>query len=77
MNSKVMGHFAPSMNKESRYDTRMKSQEFQNFSNAMDRLLKVSHDELKAQLDAEKRAKKKKRKSKEPSASDRAASDKD
>jgi len=39
----------------------------------MQDLMKVSHDEIKVELDAEKAAKtRKKRKAKEPSASDRA-----
>ena len=34
--------------------------EFQNFDRAMRELIKVSHSELKAKLDAEKKAKKRK-----------------
>jgi hypothetical protein len=48
-----------------------KSSEFQKFDAAMDTLLKVSHEQLRAKLDAEKAAKKKKRKPK-PNASGRA-----
>lgn len=33
------------------------NKEFENFNRTMDKLLKVSHTELKAKLDAEKRAK--------------------
>jgi hypothetical protein len=51
-----------------------KSTEFDNFDNTMRRLVKVSHEELKAKLDSEKAAKK--RKAKKPSASDRASGDK-
>lgn len=46
--------------------------EFSNFDNMMDKLVKVPHSQIKAKLDAEKRAKQKKRKAK-PSASGRAS----
>lgn len=49
-----------------------KSSEFENFDNTMHRLMKVSHEDLKAKLDAEKAAKK--RKPKRTSASGRASS---
>ena len=52
------------------------NKEYQNFAEAMDKLLKVSHEDLKVHLDAEKRAKKKKLKSK-TSASGRAGGGKD
>ena len=45
-----------------------KNKEFDNFTNAMGKLLKVSHAELKYKLDAEKAAKKRK-KTKDSSAS--------
>ena len=46
------------------------SEEFENFDRTMHDLMSVSHDEIKAALDAEKAAKKKKRKAKKkPSAS--------
>jgi hypothetical protein len=53
------------------------STEFDNFDRTMRDLMSVPHDEIKAALDAEKRAKakKKKRKVKKPSASGRAAND--
>jgi len=53
--------------------------EFGNFDRTMRDLIKVSHDQIKTALDAEKRdkKKKKKRKAKKPSASDRASGDKD
>jgi hypothetical protein len=53
------------------------STEFDNFDRTMHDLMSVPHDEIKAALDAEKRAKakKKKRKVKKPSASGRAAND--
>lgn len=38
-----------------------KNPEFDRFTNAMGRLLKVSHAELKSKLDAEKNAKKRKK----------------
>ncbi len=47
------------------------SKEYDNFDRAMRKLISVSHDELKAKLDAEKAAKK--RKPKKASASDRAS----
>lgn len=40
-----------------------------NFTSLLDRLLKVPHSEIKAKLDAEKKAKARKRKSKRSSAS--------
>jgi len=49
-------------------------QEYENFDRTMRDLVKVPHSEIKAKLDAEKKAKK--RKSKKPSASGRAASGK-
>ena len=57
---------------------KQRSNEFDRFDKGMDALLKVSHDDLKAALDAEKAAKiaKKKRKPK-TSASGRASRDKD
>ncbi len=52
--------------------------EFQNFDRTMRNLMKVSHEEIKAALDAEKAAKqRKKRKAKKPSASGRASREKD
>lgn len=48
--------------------------DFDNFKNFMQRLVAVPHSEIKAKLDAEKRAKKRKRTSK-TSASGRASSD--
>jgi hypothetical protein len=56
----------------------MVNKEFENFDRTMRDLMSVPHDEIKAALDAEKRAKekKKKRKVKEPSASDRVDGDK-
>ena len=57
------------------YDERMKSkpsEEFENFDRTMRALVSVSHDEIKAKLDAEKAAKNKKRKAK-ASALDRAS----
>ena len=55
-----------------------RNQEFENFDKGMEQLLKVSHDDLKAALDAEKAAKaKKKRKAKKPSAEGRAVRDDD
>ena len=47
--------------------------EYDNFRRAMGTLLKVSHAEIKAKLDAEKTAKKRK-KARQSSASDRASS---
>lgn len=46
----------------------MKNNEFENFDRTMRELIKVPHGELKAKLDAEKKAKKRK-KSKKSSAS--------
>ncbi len=57
--------------------TKKNNPEFERFDNGMDALLKVSHDDLKAALDAEKAGKaKKKRKAKKPSAEGRAFRDK-
>jgi hypothetical protein len=42
-----------------------KADEFENFDRTMRELMKVSHSEIKAKLDAEKSAKEHKRKSKE------------
>ncbi len=53
-----------------------KNKEFDKFDRTMSILLKASHDDLKAALDAEKVAKAEKRKAK-PSASGRASRDKD
>jgi len=50
--------------------------EFERFDHTMQRLIKVPHGELQAKLESEKRAKQK-RKAKRPSASGRAASEKD
>jgi hypothetical protein len=52
------------------------SREFENFDSTMRQLMKVPHSEIKARLDAEKRAKQK-RKAKKPSASDRDNGEKD
>ena len=49
------------------------NREFENFDRTMEILLKASHADLKAALDAEKLAKAKKRKAKESSASGRAS----
>jgi hypothetical protein len=51
--------------------------EFENFDRMMHDLIKVPHSEIKAALDAEKKAKekKKKRKAKKPSALGRVAND--
>lgn len=48
------------------------NKEFENFDRTMRELIKVPHSEIKAKLDAEKRAKQK-RKAKKPSASGRAS----
>ena len=54
-----------------------RSTEFDRFDKTMHDLLNVSHDELKAELDREKAAKKQKRKAKtKPSASDHGDEDK-
>jgi hypothetical protein len=50
--------------------------DFDKFTNFMQRLVAVPHSEIKAKLDAEKRAKKRKRTSK-TSASGRASNDRD
>ena len=52
------------------------NEEFQRFDQAMQRLIQVPHEAIKAKLDAEKDGKQKKRKSKTP-ASDRASRAKD
>jgi hypothetical protein len=57
----------------------MKTQnsEFENFDSTMRTLMKVPHSEIKAKLDAERRAKKKRKAKKQPSASEgRASSEK-
>jgi len=54
-----------------------KESEFERFDKTMDILLKHSHADLKAALDAEKVEKIEKRKAKKPSASGRAANDVD
>ncbi len=46
-----------------------KASNYDNFDRTMRKLMAVSHRELKAKLDAEKRAKARKRKAKKPSAS--------
>ncbi len=56
--------------------TKSKSSEFQAFDDLMGKLLKVPHSELKAKLDAEKRAKERKRRLKSSSVS-RASTAKD
>jgi hypothetical protein len=53
------------------------SEEFVRFDKGMDALLKVSHDDLKAALDAEKAAKVKKKRKPKTSASGRASCDGD
>jgi hypothetical protein len=50
--------------------------EYENFDRTMRKLIKVPHSEIKAALDAEKRAREK-RKAKKPSASRRASDGKD
>ena len=57
--------------------TRTQNEEFENFDRTMRDLMKVSHDEIKAALDAENSEKEtqKKRRVKKPSALDHAASD--
>jgi len=52
------------------------SKEFDNFDRTMRELITVPHSEIKAKLDAEKRAKQE-RKAKKPSASGRASGEKD
>ncbi len=52
------------------------SQEFENFDRTMRKLMTAPHSEIKAKLDAEKRAKQK-RKAKKSSASGRASVEKD
>lgn len=52
------------------------NQEFENFDRTMRKLINVPHSEIKAKLDAEKRAKQK-RKARRPSASGRASGEKD
>ncbi len=51
--------------------------EFDRFDATMQRLIRVPHDKLKAELDAEKRAKGKKRKAKKTSASDHVSREQD
>ena len=51
--------------------------EFERFDKGMDALLKVSHDDLKAALEAEKAAKVKKKRKPKTSASGRASRGKD
>ena len=53
------------------------NQEYDRFDKTMRNLMKVSHDDIRAKLEAEKAAKNKKRKAKKPSASDHASSEKD
>jgi hypothetical protein len=48
----------------------MKNQEFNNFDRTMRDLMKVPHEEIKAELDAEKAQKPKRKAKKKPSASD-------
>lgn len=52
----------------------MKRTEYDNFSDFVDRVLKVPHSEIKSKLDAEKSAKKRK-KSKKSSSASRGAGD--
>ena len=47
-----------------------KSPEYENFDRTMRELMKVSHSEIKAEIDAEKAGKKKRKAKKKPSASD-------
>ena len=56
---------------------RKNNEEFERFDKGMGALLKVSHDDLKAALDAEKAAKAKKKRKPKTSASGRAFRDKD
>ncbi len=49
--------------------------EYENFDAMMRKLIKVSHSEIKAKLDAEKAAKTRKRESRKTSASGRAGGD--
>ena len=56
------------MSKKNKMETNL---EFDRFSAVMEKLISVQHADIKAQLDAEKAAKKKRRKAK-PSASGRA-----
>jgi len=51
--------------------------DYERFDRTMHELIKVSHSEIKAKLDAEKAAKTKKRKAKKPSASDHEEGGKD
>ncbi|HTD21817.1 MAG TPA: hypothetical protein VK738_04135 [Terriglobales bacterium] len=48
----------------------MSNKEFENFDQTMRQIIKVSHKELKAKLDAEKKAKGRKTKASGPRASD-------
>jgi hypothetical protein len=50
-----------------------KNEEYDNFDAMMKKLIAVPHDEIKRQLDAEKRSREKKRKARKPSASGRAS----
>lgn len=52
------------------------SEEFENFDRTMRKLITVSHDDIKAKLEAEKHSKTRKRKAKKPSA-DRESREKD
>ena len=51
--------------------------EYERFDSTMRRLISVSHDEIKAKLDAEKAEKKKNRKARKPSVSGREFHEKD
>ena len=53
------------------------NKEFDNFDRTMQELLKVSHSDIKAKLDAEKAEKQKKKRKTKTSASDRASRAKD
>jgi len=54
-----------------------RNQEYENFDRAMRTLIQVPHEQIKAQLDAEKAEKGKKKRKAKPSASVRASGDKD
>jgi len=63
-----------------RYDERVNSKmnvEYQNFDRTMTELMKVPHSEIKAKLEAEKRAKQRKKRKPKTPASDRASGGKD
>ena len=62
---------------QKRKNSAERSMEFDRFDRGMDALLKVSHNDLKAALDAEKAAKAKKMRKPKASASDRASRAKD